>query len=195
MIDTSCPGRTLALALPQSRLLDRGMRPRIRHPLKALLPLLLLGFTISPEAVAGAGFVDRVVIEKSTRTLKLLAGNETYRTYFVALGGAPQGQKVQEGDQRTPEGVYSIVARQPRSSFYKGLLLSYPNEQDQARAEALGVDPGGQIMIHGLRNGYEWMGERHRRQDWTEGCIAVTNQEIEEIWQLVDIGTPVEIRP
>jgi len=171
------------------------MRPRIRHPLKALLPLLLLGFTISPEAVAGAGFVDRVVIEKSTRTLKLLAGNETYRTYFVALGGAPQGQKVQEGDQRTPEGVYSIVARQPRSSFYKGLLLSYPNEQDQARAEALGVDPGGQIMIHGLRNGYEWMGERHRRQDWTEGCIAVTNQEIEEIWQLVDIGTPVEIRP
>lgn len=159
------------------------------------MPLLLLGFTIAPQAVAGSGFVDRVVIEKSTRTLKLLAGSETYRTYFVALGGAPQGPKVQEGDQRTPEGVYSIVARQPRSAFHKGLLISYPNEQDQARAEALGVDPGGQIMIHGLRNGYEWMGERHRRQDWTEGCIAVTNQEIEEIWQLVDIGTPVEIRP
>jgi murein L,D-transpeptidase YafK len=181
--------------LRQIRLLHPGMHSRIYQALKVLLPVVLLTFTISPDARAGAGFVDRVVIEKSTRTLKLLAGDEIYRTYFVALGGVPQGHKIQEGDQRTPEGVYSIIARQPRSAFYKGLLISYPNEQDLARAEALGVDPGGQIMIHGLRNGYEWMGERHRRQDWTEGCIAVTNQEIEEIWQLVDIGTPVEIRP
>jgi len=160
-----------------------------------LVPALFVVAMTSAPAEARSGFVDRVVIEKSTRTLKLLAGDEIYRTYFVALGGAPEGAKVQEGDLRTPEGVYSIVARQPRSAFYRGLLISYPNAEDIARAEALGVDPGGAIMIHGLRNGYGWMGERHRRQDWTEGCIAVTNQEIDEIWQLVDIGTPVEIRP
>lgn len=169
------------------------MQRRIRLAITVALPLLLSLVALASPAYAG--FVDRVVIEKSTRTLKLLAGTEIYRTYFIALGGDPQGPKTKAGDQRTPEGVYSIVARQPRSAFHRGLLLSYPNEQDIARAEALGVDPGGQIMIHGLRNGYEWMGERHRRQDWTEGCIAVTNREIEEIWQLVDIGTPVEIRP
>jgi len=171
------------------------MQFRARSSLTLLCPWLLTAFMLCVSDQVRAGFVDKVVIEKSTRTLKLLSGNEIYRTYFVALGGEPQGQKVEEGDSRTPEGVYSIVARQPRSAYYRGLLLSYPNEQDLARAEELGVDPGGQIMIHGLRNGYEWMGERHRRQDWTEGCIAVTNQEIDEIWQLVDIGTPVEIRP
>jgi murein L,D-transpeptidase YafK len=166
-------------------------RYRLRIPF--VLPILCAALAFSSPG--HAGFVDRVVIEKSTRTLKLFAGHELYRTYFVALGGDPQGPKVQEGDKRTPEGVYSIVARQPRTVFYKGLVISYPNEQDVARAKALGVEPGGEIMIHGLRKGYEWMGPRHRRQDWTEGCIAVTNQEIEEIWQLVAVGTPVEIRP
>jgi len=169
-------------------------------PCRSLLTTRLACFALAvllltPHANARSGFVDRVVIEKSSRTMMLLAGNEVYRTYFVALGGDPEGHKVQEGDQRTPEGVYSIIARQPRSQFYKGLLISYPNAADIAHAQSLGVDPGGQIMIHGLRNGLEWMGERHRRQDWTEGCIAVTNYEIEEIWQLVNIGTPVEIRP
>jgi murein L,D-transpeptidase YafK len=169
---------------------------RSRTLFAPLLATLLAVCAFGNGAVeARSSFVDRVVIEKSTRTLKLLAGGEIYRTYFVALGGEPQGHKVQEGDMRTPEGIYSIVARQPRSAFYRGLLISYPNEEDVARARQLGVEPGGHIMIHGLRNGYEWMGERHRRQDWTEGCIAVTNQEIDEIWQLVDIGTPVEIRP
>ncbi len=157
--------------------------------------IFLAALALPSVTEARSGFVDRIVIDKSSRTLKLLSGDETYRTYFVALGGEPQGHKLREGDQRTPEGVYSIIARQPRSSFHKGLLISYPNEDDLARAQALGVDPGGQIMIHGLRNGLEWVGERHRRQDWTEGCIAVTNNEIEEIWQLVDIGTPVEILP
>jgi murein L,D-transpeptidase YafK len=167
---------------------------RPRHSLSTRLTgFAIIALLVTPAAYAR--FVDRVVIEKSSRTMMLLAGNEVYRTYFVALGGDPEGHKVREGDQRTPEGVYSIIARNPRSQFYKGLLISYPNAADLARAQALGVDPGGQIMIHGLRNGLEWMGERHRRQDWTEGCIAVTNYEIEEIWQLVDIGTPVEIRP
>jgi murein L,D-transpeptidase YafK len=171
------------------------MPPRAHSSLALILPCLLAVLMLSSDLHARTGFVDRVVIEKSSRTLKLFAGEEIYRTYFVALGGEPQGHKVKEGDLRTPEGVYAISARQPRSAFYRGLLISYPNAEDLARAEELGVDPGGLIMIHGLRNGYEWMGERHRRQDWTEGCIAVTNQEIDEIWQLVDIGTPVEIRP
>ena len=160
-----------------------------------LLLVLALALLPSGGAHARSSFIDRVVIDKSTRTLQLLSGPEIYRTYFVALGGAPEGHKEQEGDLRTPEGVYSISARQPRSVFYRGLVISYPNADDVARAEARGVDPGGEIMIHGLRRGYEWMGERHRRQDWTEGCIAVTNEEIDEIWQLVDVGTPVEIRP
>jgi murein L,D-transpeptidase YafK len=160
---------------------------------------LLLGLAIlvmvPHPAAARSGFVDRVVIDKSDRTLKLLAGKEVFRTYFVALGAQPDGPKMQSGDQRTPEGVYSVIARQPRSEFHRGLLISYPNSDDVARAQSMGVDPGGEIMIHGLPSGYDWVGPRHRRKDWTEGCIAVTNQEIDEIWQLVDIGTPVEIRP
>jgi murein L,D-transpeptidase YafK len=167
---------------------------RFLSRVQRLVFALVLGCSASSVEARG-DFIDRVVIDKSSRTMSLLAGDDVYRTYFVALGGAPEGPKLEEGDQRTPEGVYAISARQPRSSFYRGLVISYPNARDVEQAKARGVDPGGEIMIHGLRNEYAWMGERHRRTDWTEGCIAVTNEEIDEIWQLVDIGTPVEIRP
>jgi murein L,D-transpeptidase YafK len=139
--------------------------------------------------------VDRVLIDKSERKLMLLRGEEPLRTYAVALGAAPKGAKQFEGDQRTPEGVYTIDFRNDASAFHLALRISYPNEADRVRALEAGMDPGGQIMIHGLKNGQGWLGERHLADDWTDGCIAVTNAEIEEIWSLVDLGTPVEIRP
>jgi murein L,D-transpeptidase YafK len=146
-------------------------------------------------ALADGVKVDRVIIEKGERRLTLLRGQEAYRTYSVALGAAPKGPKRFEGDQRTPEGVYAIDFRNANSTYHLALRISYPNEFDRMRALEAGLDPGGQIMIHGLRNGQGWLGQRHLGDDWTDGCIAVTNAEIEEIWSLVDLGTPVEIRP
>lgn len=138
---------------------------------------------------------DRVVIVKSERRLSLLRGDDPVRQYRIALGGEPDGHKQREGDRRTPEGEYFIDLRNPDSAYHLALRISYPNEKDRLRAWLDGYDPGGQIMIHGLRNGYAWIGERHALDDWTDGCIAVTNSEMEEIWSLVDIGTPVEILP
>ncbi len=155
------------------------------------LPLLLAPWFAAAQETK----VDRIVIEKALRKLTLLHGNQPVRSYHVALGAQPQGHKRREGDQRTPEGVYSIDARNPHSNFFLSLRISYPNEEDIARARAAGQDPGGQIMIHGLRNGLGWMGSRHQNSDWTDGCVAVTNSEMLEIWRMVDLGTPVEIRP
>jgi murein L,D-transpeptidase YafK len=139
--------------------------------------------------------VDRIIITKAERTLSLLHNGQPVRTYRVALGSAPKGPKRFEGDQRTPEGVYTVDFRNANSGFYRALRISYPNEADRVRALEVGMNPGGQIMIHGLKNGQGWLGERHLADDWTDGCIAVTNAEIDEIWSLVDLGTPVEIRP
>lgn len=165
----------------------------------------LRGLVLAAAAVASlaaglnahgdGGKADRVLIDKSERQLILLRGERPLKTYQVALGSAPKGHKRFEGDQRTPEGVYAIDFRNADSGFHRALRISYPNEADRVRALEAGVDPGGQIMIHGLKNGQGWLGRRHLGGDWTDGCIAVTNEEIEEIWSLVDLGTPVEIRP
>jgi len=163
--------------------------------LVALAALVASGPTVAADPLPPGDQVDRIVIEKALRRLTLIKGDQPVRSYNVALGAQPQGPKRREGDQRTPEGVYEIDARNPRSSFFLSLRISYPNDQDIARARAAGEDPGGQIMIHGLRNGYGWLGTRHQRNDWTDGCVAVTNSEMLEIWRLVDVGTPVEIRP
>jgi murein L,D-transpeptidase YafK len=119
----------------------------------------------------------------------LLRGESVVRSYRIALGREPFGHKVQEGDGRTPEGSYLIDRRNPRSAYHLSLHISYPNEADRARAAALGIDPGGDIMIHGLSNG------ERKEGDWTRGCIAVTNEEMDEIWELVEDGTPIEINP
>jgi murein L,D-transpeptidase YafK len=133
--------------------------------------------------------VDRVVVHKSRREMLLLSGASVVRSYRVALGREPLGHKQQEGDGRTPEGRYTIDRRNPRSRYHLSLHISYPNEADSARAAAAGVPPGGDIMIHGLKPGVD------HPADWTQGCIAVTDAEIEEIWDLVADGTPVEIHP
>lgn len=116
-------------------------------------------------------------------------------SYRIALGGNPVGPKTRQGDRRTPEGTYVIDSRNAQSHYHRSLHISYPDAADRERARKLGVSPGGDIFIHGLPNGYGAIGAAHRLHDWTDGCIAVTDQEIEEIWKLVDNGTPVEIRP
>jgi murein L,D-transpeptidase YafK len=137
---------------------------------------------------------DRIVVVKSAHTLTLMNNGEVIKTYKVALGD-PKGPKVQAGDKKTPEGTYFVDAKNAHSLFHRALHLSYPNAADRERARKLGVHPGGDIEIHGLPTQYAWMGAAHRSIDWTTGCIAVTNPEIEEIWDYVSVGTPVEIRP
>ncbi len=144
--------------------------------------------------MAPAPGVDYVLIDKSDRTLALIQNGRPIRTFRVALGFAPNGHKYNEGDGRTPEGTYTIDWRNPNSRFYRSLHINYPNEADKARARALGRSPGGAIMIHGLPNHMSWAGPLHRLYDWTNGCIAVTNREMDVIWRMVPDGTPVMIR-
>jgi murein L,D-transpeptidase YafK len=138
---------------------------------------------------------DFILVEKAERRLTLFAKDKKIRTYKIALGRKPEGPKLEEGDQRTPEGSYIIDARNPDSKFHLSLHISYPNEIDNELAFMAGLISGGSIMIHGAGEEYEWMGKFHSLRDWTDGCIAVTNDEIEEIWNLVPIGTLIKIMP
>jgi murein L,D-transpeptidase YafK len=143
-----------------------------------------------------AGVVaDRVVVLKGARELRIERGGVSLKTYRVALGRQPKGHKLHEGDDRTPEGTYRIDSRNARSAYHRALHVSYPNGVDRAIAARFGVSPGGDILVHGLGNGLGFLGRLHRLTDWTRGCIAVTNREIEEIWRAVPDGTPIEIRP
>ncbi|TVR99898.1 MAG: hypothetical protein EA406_01900 [Rhodospirillales bacterium] len=135
---------------------------------------------------------DKIVVHKSERRLKLMRNGAIFRIYPIDLGFSPTGHKVREGDGRTPEGTYYIDWRNPGSQFHLSLRISYPNAEDEAKADALGVRPGGMIMIHGQPN---YANPRRPKQDWTEGCIAVSNADMEEIWHAVDDGTLIEIRP
>jgi murein L,D-transpeptidase YafK len=138
---------------------------------------------------------DHVVVLKKERVLELLSQGKVIKTYKVALGGDPVGPKTRQGDHKTPEGVYVLDFRNAHSQFYKSIHISYPSEQDGALARKNGVSPGGDIFVHGLPNGLGVSGAAHRLKDWTDGCIAVTNEEIDEIWKAVADGTPIEIRP
>ena len=138
---------------------------------------------------------DRILIEKTQRRLILISKGEVLKIYKIALGGNPNGPKERQGDNKTPEGTYFIDSRNKDSNYHLSLHLSYPNERDKKRANELGVSPGGNIMIHGIKNGFSWAGDFHSESDWTKGCIAVTDQEIEEIGKLAQNGTVVEIRP
>jgi len=139
--------------------------------------------------------VDRIVIVKSTHTMTLLSGSQVLKMYKVALGRQPVGAKQRADDHKTPEGKYVIDSKNPNSRFHLALHISYPNAADWERARRLGANPGGNIEIHGLESRFAWLGPLHRVIDWTDGCIAVTNSEIEEIWPVVPVGTLVEIGP
>ena len=138
---------------------------------------------------------DRILIEKSARRLTLFSAGRKLKEYPIALGFSPVGPKQYEGDGRTPEGNYTIDLHKADSAFHRALHISYPDTTDTRRAAEAGMEPGGDIMIHGLPNGFGAVGQAHRLRDWTAGCIAVTDSEIDEIWTLVADGTPIEIRP
>lgn len=139
--------------------------------------------------------IDKILIEKQARRMVLLSRGNELKSYRIALGGNPTGPKERQGDNKTPEGTYIIDSRNRDSRYHCALHISYPNEKDKKRARELGVSPGGDIMIHGLKNGFAWVGDAHSGSDWTKGCIAVTDEEIEELDKLVPNGTVVEIRP
>jgi murein L,D-transpeptidase YafK len=167
----------------------------VSSQLFALVVLVFVMSVAAEDALPVGAKADRVIVLKKDRTLKLMSGDRILKTYKIALGGNPVGAKQQEGDHKTPEGTYVLDRRNPKSKFYRSIHISYPNQEDRARAEALGVSPGGDIMLHGLPNHFGWLGSIHRQRDWTDGCIAVTDQEMDEIWSAVADDTPIEIRP
>ncbi len=138
---------------------------------------------------------ERVVIEKDARKLHLMRDGEAFRTFDIALGMQPVGHKVQEGDFRTPEGRYRLDARNPNSEYFLSIHVSYPNLADRRKARSLGVDPGGAIMIHGQPNEPTRSETYYRTQDWTNGCIAVSNSDMIDIWLMTNDNTPIDIRP
>lgn len=153
------------------------------------------GAALAEPRQAVAPKADRVLVLKGERRLLLMSGGQVLRSYPIALGFNPRGHKQRRGDGRTPEGIYSLDWRNPESRFYRSIRVSYPNRTDRARAARAGVSPGGDIMIHGLPERLSVIGSVHSKWDWTEGCIAVTNEEMDEIWAAVDDGTTIEIRP
>lgn len=160
--------------------------------LRAVIATTLL---LIPAALGATPQADKVLIQKSARQLTLLRNGKPLRSYHVSLGSSPKGAKEREGDERTPEGLYTIDSHNAYSKYHLALHVSYPNAADRARARRLHVRPGGEIMIHGTPN--RWRGLRiiFEHTDWTAGCIAVSDKDIEEIWKLVPNGTVVEIRP
>lgn len=153
------------------------------------LPTQAQGFVLEKQAV-----VDRVEVKKSVRRMYLMDGDVVVREYRIALGKSPRGHKIQEGDNRTPEGKYYLDFVMDDSAFYRSMHISYPNLRDKNRAESLGVSPGGNIKIHGLKNGDRRAPQFIQSFDWTNGCIAITNEEMDELVSLVKIGTPIYIR-
>jgi murein L,D-transpeptidase YafK len=139
--------------------------------------------------------VDRVVVRKGDRTLVLMHGGNVVRSYHVQLGLSPVGQKERAGDFRTPEGTYRLERRNPRSDFFLSLKVSYPNPEDLRRARARHWDTGGSIMIHGLPNTLKHEADYYESHDWTDGCIAVSNADMVEIWMLVPDDVAIDIRP
>jgi murein L,D-transpeptidase YafK len=170
---------------------------RIDYPMARCVLAGILLFTSLPLLFGqrSSANVDRVVVYKRDRRLVLLSQGKELRSYKIALGSEPVGPKARQGPHRTPEGIYTLDSRNPNSRFYKAFHISYPNSKDIAAAEKSGVRAGGDIMLHGLSKEYAWVGKAHTLHDWTDGCIAVTNEEMDEIWKMVRVGTPIEIKP
>ena len=139
--------------------------------------------------------IDYILVEKGKRTLSLYHQRQLIKSYNIALGISPLGHKMREGDGKTPEGLYFIALKNPQSSYHLSLKISYPSKQDVDTAKSKGFKPGDNIMIHGIRNGLGWIGNYHSLVDWTRGCIAVSNDAIEEIYSSIKVGTIVEIKP
>jgi murein L,D-transpeptidase YafK len=151
-------------------------------------------YFLAEEKLPSASRIDRIVVIKSKNQMEVYSGNTLLKVYSVSLG-AVDGDKVKEGDRKTPEGKYFIESKNPNSAYYKNLGVSYPDATDLAVAGKRNVSAGGDIKIHGLRNGIGFIGKFHRLFNWTAGCIAVTNQEMDELYQHVPMGTEIIIKP
>ena len=157
--------------------------------------ILIILFLLLPSLSFGTEKADSVLVIKSESELYLVKEGKKIKKYHVSLGSNPKGHKTQEGDERTPEGDYILDYKKEDSAFYKAIHISYPDEQDRKNAKEKGVNPGGAIMIHGQKNGFGWLYFISQYFNWTDGCIAVSNKAMNEIWDAVDAGTPVEIKP
>lgn len=162
-----------------------------------LTPLVAIAiYYFYPERKLPKGkTIDRIEVFKSKRRMKVYSGGILLKTYKIALGKNPIGHKEFEGDCKTPEGIYTIDGRNPKSTFHKNLGISYPNENDLEKARSIGKSAGGDIKIHGLRNGSGCISKFHRWKDWTAGCIAITDSEIDELYDAVKMGSEIEIHP
>ena len=153
------------------------------------------GVSSAPDLAPQHEKADRLLVVKSERKLYLYKEDEVLRSFDISLGLIPEGPKRREGDFRTPEGSYRLAGRNPNSDYFLSIQISYPDAHDVARAHAAAVDPGGQIMIHGRPNEPKYSENRYRTWDWTDGCIAVSNSDMVDIWLMTDEATPIEIRP
>lgn len=157
--------------------------------------VLLLSALFFFSTNVSASVIDLVVVKKSQYSLTLYSHGIPVKRYWVALGPNPRGPKVREGDMRTPEGRYLLDYKKDDSSYYKAFHISYPNVADIERARKLGVNPGGSILLHGQRKGSVMSNETVQQSNWTNGCIALVNKDMDELSELVQPGTPIEIRP
>jgi len=168
-----------------------------RSAYRSCTAILLAGLSLlaSPAQTSDFPIADNVVVEKENRKLHLISNGEVFRTFDIALGIAPIGDKEREGDQKTPEGLYALDARNPDSDFFLSIHISYPSSTDRTVARRKGNDPGGAIMIHGQPNVPTYSAAYYRKEDWTNGCIAVSNSDMIDIWLMTPNDVPIEILP
>lgn len=155
--------------------------------------LFLLVLVLALPSLHAFSAVDLVIVNKSEKRMYLMENDQVLKKYKIALGANPVGHKTQEGDEKTPEGLYKLDYINEQSSFYRSMHISYPNEEDVKRAEDEGVPPGGAIMVHGQKNGWGWIAYITQMFNWTNGCIAIRNKQMDEFIELVPVGTPIQI--
>ena len=171
------------------------MKKIIGYTLIGFLVVMMVYYFYPEPTFPNGTAIEKIVIIKSKRQLEAFSNGQIIKTYAISLGRNPTGKEEIEGDKKTPEGLYTINDKNPNSGFYKNLGISYPNPEDIERAKQLGKPTGGDIKIHGLKNGFSFIGKFHRWFDWTAGCIALTDKEIDELYEHTEIGTPIEIKP
>lgn len=159
------------------------------------MKIVLAALILAISSVNSYGSVDLVKVDKSDKKMYLLDGSKTIKEYNIALGANPTGHKSQAGDEKTPEGRYELDYINDDSNFYRSMHVSYPNDQDKLNAKKMKVHPGGQIMVHGQKNGLGWISMLTQLFNWTDGCIALKNSEMDEFIALVPVGTPIQINP
>lgn len=171
----------------------------MRFIVLSLSLLMLISSTLFSSATfasaMASGKADLVVVTKSEASMAILRQGKVLKKYRIAMGDNPVGHKLTEGDQRTPEGRYILDYKKSDSAYYRAIHISYPNDEDRLRADALGISPGGQIMIHGENPNSSLTPEEAQMYNWTDGCIAITNAEMDELWRAIEPGTPIEIWP